>query len=101
MRRSSEWHSFEWASAGLLALSAGLLGLCAAALLSYLPALTNPANTSTVTKYQSETEAALAGLREQQALTNSKLEAIRDELRALNEKAAGAANLAPPPQSTP
>ena len=31
-----------------------------------------------------------------QALTNSKLAAIRDELRALNQKAAGAASVAPP-----
>jgi hypothetical protein len=49
-----------------------------------------------VTKYPAETEAALSGLKEEQALTNSKLDAIRDELRALNQKAAGAASVVLP-----
>jgi hypothetical protein len=64
-----------------------------------LPAVsTTPSNSSSVTKYQAETE-AMSGLKEQQALTNSKLDSIRDELRALNQKAAGEASVAPP--STP
>jgi hypothetical protein len=53
------------------------------------------------TKNHAETDAVLSGLKEQQALTNSKLDAIQNELRALNQKAAGAANVTPPPQATP
>ena len=66
-----------------------------------LSASQHDSNGSNVTKYQTETEAALSGLEEQQALTNSKLDAIRDELRALNQKAAGAASVTPPSQATP
>jgi hypothetical protein len=95
------WNSFEWVVTGLLAICAALLVLCVALMWSYLPADRRTAASSTATKYQAETEAALTGLKEQQTLTNSKLDAIRDELRALNEKAAGAANLTPPSQTTP
>jgi hypothetical protein len=64
---------------------------------SYLPTTSTTANnSSSVTKDQAETEAILSGLKEQQFLTNSKLDAIRDELHALNQKAAGAASTAPP-----
>ena len=95
------WNSFEWAVTGLLAICAALLGLCIALMWSYLPAITTTATSSTATKNQGETKAALFGLKEEQALTNSKLDAIQDELRALNQKAAGAANVTPPPQATP
>jgi hypothetical protein len=95
------WNSFEWAVTGLLAICAALLGLCVALMWSYLPAITTTATTSTSTKNLGETEAALSGLKEQQAITNSKLDAIRDELRALNQKAAGAASVTPPSQATP
>jgi Flp pilus assembly protein TadB len=97
MRRSEEhvgWRSFEWAVTALLTICAALLAVCAALMWSYLPAVsTTPNNSSSVTKYQAETEAMS---KEQQALTNSKLDSIRDELRALNQKAAGAASVAPP-----
>jgi hypothetical protein len=103
MRRTGEpvgWRSFEWAVTALLTICAALLALCAALMWSNLPAISiTPNNSSAVTKDQAETEAAFSGLKEQQALTNSKLDAIRDELRALNQKAAGEASLAPP--STP
>jgi hypothetical protein len=95
------WNSFEWAVTGLLAICAALLGFCVALMWFYLPASTTTTNGSNVTKYQTETEAALSGLEEQQALTNSKLDAIRDELRALNQKAAGAASVTPPSQAPP
>jgi hypothetical protein len=95
------WNSFEWAVTGLLAICAALLGICVALMWSYLPAITTTATSSTATKNQAETEGALSGLKEQQALTNSKLDAIRDELRALNQKAAGAASVTPPPQAKP
>jgi len=66
-----------------------------------LPAITTTATSSTSTKNHAETDAVLSGLKEQQALTNSKLDAIQNELRALNQKAADAANVTPPPQATP
>jgi len=99
MRRSEEpfgLRFFEWSVTALLVISAALLAVCAALMWSYLPAISTTANSSNVTKYPAETEGALSGLKEQQALTNSKLDAIRDELRALNQKAAGAASVAPP-----
>ena len=94
-------HWFELAVTLLLAICAFLLGVCAALMRSYLPAITESAKSSIVTKQQAENEAALSELRKQQALANTKLDAIRDELRALNEKAAGAARVTPPSQSTP
>jgi hypothetical protein len=67
---------------------------------SYLPATSTTANnSSSMTKDQGATQAALSALEEQQVLTNLKLDAIREELRALNQKAAGAASTVPP--STP
>src|SRR5262249_40174472 len=98
MRRSEEpvgWRSFEWSVTALLGICAALLAVCAALMWSYLPTIST-ANSSNVTKYPAETEAAQSGLKEQQAITNSKLDAIREELRALNQKAAGAASVAPP-----
>jgi hypothetical protein len=92
----SRWNSFEWAVTGLLAICATLLAFGVALLWSYSPPSPTIPATSTATKNQAETEGALVGLKEQQALTNSKLDAIRDELRALNQKAAGAASVTPP-----
>jgi hypothetical protein len=98
---SPRWKPFEWAVTGLLAICAALLGFCVAMMWSYLPAITTTATSSASTKNHAETDAVLSGLKEQQALTNSKLDAIQNELRALNQKAAGAANVTPPPQATP
>jgi hypothetical protein len=96
------WNSFEWAVTGLLAVCAALLVLGVALIWSHLPDSTAPMNgSSNATKPSAETEPALSALKEQQTLTNSKLDAIKDELRALNEKAAGAANLTPPSQTIP
>jgi hypothetical protein len=77
------WSSFEWAVTGLLAICVALLGFCIALVWSYLPAITTTTTSSTATKNQAETEASLSGLKEQQALTNSKLDSITDELRPL------------------
>ena len=90
------WSSFEWAVTGLLAICAALLGFYVAMMWSYLPAITTTATSSASTKNHAETDAVLSGLKEQQALTNSKLDAIQNELRALNQKAAGAASVTPP-----
>jgi cell division septal protein FtsQ len=97
----SKWSSFEWAVTGLLAICAALLVLGVALIWSYLPDSSIPINGSTATKHSAETELALSALKEQQTLTNSKLDAIKDELHALNEKAARAANVTPPSQTTP
>jgi len=71
--------------------------VCVSLMWSYLPATSTTANTSSsLTKDQAEPEAGVSELKEQQVLTNSKLDAVRDELRALNQKAAGAASTAPP-----
>ena len=94
------WNSFEWAVTGLLAVWAALLVLGVALIWSHLPDSTAPIKGSS-NATSAETEPALSALKEQQTLTNSKLDAIKDELRALNEKAAGAANLTPPSQTTP
>ena len=98
----SKWSSFEWAVTGLLAICAALLVLGVALIWSHLPGSTAPINGSNnATKPAAETGPGLSALTEQQTLTNSKLDAIKDELRALNEKAAGAANVALPSQTTP
>ena len=96
----SKWSSFEWAITGLLAMCAALLVLGVGLIWSHLPDSTAPINGSSNTT-SAETEPSLSALKEQQTLTNSKLDAIKDELRALNEKAAGAANVALPSQTTP
>lgn len=96
MRQRVEWRSFEWAVTVLLTVCAALLALCAALIWSYPPAITDIPNSSAVTKNQAATGALLSELKQQQAITNLKLDSIRDELRALNDKAAGAASVAPP-----
>jgi hypothetical protein len=63
---------------------------------SYFRVIASGSNSSSVTKYESRIEAALSALQQQQALSNATLDAIRNELRDLNEKAGKAANVAPP-----
>jgi hypothetical protein len=98
MTRTGEpvgWRSFEWAVTALLTICAALLAVCASLMWSYLPATSTTANnSSSVTKDQTETEAVLSGLKEQQALTNSKLDAIRDA-RPKPESSRGCQHSAP------
>lgn len=102
VRETSKWSSFELAVTGLLAMCAALLVLGVAMIWSSLPDSKAPINDSdAATKPSAETDAAMSALKEQQTLTNSKLDAIKEELRALNEKAAGAANATLPSQTTP
>jgi hypothetical protein len=77
---------------GLLTISATLLGICAGLMWSYFPVMASGSNSSSVTKYESRIGAALSALQQQQALSNSALDAIRSELRGLNEKAGKAAD---------
>jgi hypothetical protein len=92
MRRakSGAWGPYEWG------ICAALLAICAALMWSYFPVMASGSNTSSVTKYESRIEAALSALQKQQALSNSALDAIRSELRDLNEKAGKAADVSPP-----
>ena len=102
VRETSKWSSFELAVTGLLAMCAALLVLGVAMIWSSLPDSKAPINDSdAATKPSAKTDAAMSALKEQQTLTNSKLDAIKEELRALNEKAAGAANVTLPSQTTP
>jgi hypothetical protein len=63
---------------------------------TYFPVMASGSNSSSVTKYDSRIEAALSALQQQQAVSNSALDAIRSELRDLNEKARNAADVTPP-----
>ena len=99
MRRANKlgaWSLYEWAVTSLLTVCAALLVICAALMWSYLPVIASASNSSSVTKYDSRIEAALLALQQQQALSNSALDAIRSELRDLNEKAGKAAEVTPP-----
>lgn len=77
---------------------ATLLGICAGLMWSYFPLMVSCSNSTSVSKYESRIEAALSSLQQQQALSNSALDAIRSELRELNEKAGKAADVTPPGQ---
>ena len=94
-KRSLAWGLYEWVMTGLLTVCASLLGICAGLMWSYFPVMASGSNTSSVTKYDSRIEAALSALQQQQALSNSALDAIRSELRDLNEKAGKAADVTP------
>jgi hypothetical protein len=96
--RPEAWHLYEWVMTGLLTVCATLLGISAALMWSYFPLLASGSNSTSVSKYESRIEAALSGLQQQQAASNSALDAIRSELRALNEKAGNAADVKPPGQ---
>ena len=92
-KRSLTWGLYEWVMTGLLTVCASLLGICAGLMWSYFPVMVSGSNTSSVTKYDSRIEAALSAIQQQQALSNSALDAISSELRDLNEKAGKAALL--------
>jgi predicted negative regulator of RcsB-dependent stress response len=96
VNRPGAWHLYEWVMTGLLTVCATLLGVSAALMWSYFPVMASASNSSSVTKYESRIEAALSALQQQQAASNSALEAIRSELRDLNEKAGKATEVTPP-----
>ena len=95
--KGGAWSLYEWVVVALLGICAALLVACTALMRSYFPVIASGSNSTRVTKYESRIDAALAALQQQQALSNTTLEAIRNELHALNEKAGTAANVAPPP----
>jgi hypothetical protein len=96
IKEAARWGLFEWIVTLLLTACAALLGACALLAWLYLPAISENINSSVVTKKEIETGSALLAFKEQQALSNLKLDAIRDELHALNEKAASASSVTPP-----
>ena len=71
-----------------------LLAACAVLAWLYLPAVSG--DSSVVAKNEMETGSAILSFKEQQVLSNLKLDAIRNELHALNEKAASASGVIPP-----
>jgi hypothetical protein len=98
MRHTKEvarWGIFEWIVTLLLTTCAALLAACAVLAWVYLPAVSAESNSSVVAKNEMETSAILS-FKEQQVLSNLKLDAIRNELHALNEKAASASGVIPP-----
>jgi hypothetical protein len=97
-KRSGAWGLYEWVITALLTMSATLLGICAGLMWSYFPLMASGSNSTSVSKYESRIEAALSALQQQQAVSNSALDAIRSELRDLNEKAGKAADVTPPGQ---
>jgi predicted negative regulator of RcsB-dependent stress response len=94
--RAGAWGLYEWVMTGLLTVCATLLGISAVLMWTYFPVMASGSNSSSVTKYESRIEAALSALQQQQAFSNSALDAIRSELRALNDKAGKAAEVTPP-----
>ena len=99
------WGLFERAVTLLLAACMTLLAAQAALTWFYVSAISRDINV--VTTNQAETARALLAMKEQQAAANtsfdavrhelsSNLSAVRDELRALNEKASIAAGVTPP-----
>jgi hypothetical protein len=95
IKESVAWGVFEWALTPLLAACAGMLIMCSALLWTYLGALRADIN-NLVARNQVEIGRALLAVKEQQVLSNSKLDAVRDELHALNEKAAIAGRVTAP-----
>jgi hypothetical protein len=99
MRRGKSrgaWGLYEWVMTGLLTVCAALLGISATLMWFYFPVMASGSNSSSVTKYEGRIEAVLSALQQQQALSNSALDAIKSELRDLNEKAGKAADVTPP-----
>ena len=99
MRHTKEvaggWGIFEWIVTLMLTTCAALLAACAVLAWLYLPAV-GEINSSVVAKNEMETGSAILSFKEQQVLSNLKLDAIRNELQALNEKAASASGVMPP-----
>jgi hypothetical protein len=90
---------FAWVVTLLLTACTGLLATCTALMWMYVSALKDSSNV--VTANQIEIGRALLVLKEQQIISNSKLDLIREELHALNEKASIAADVKPPADSAP
>ena len=95
-QEAARWGLFEWIVTLLLTTCAALLCACAVLAWLYLSAISGNINSSVVAKNEIETGSALLAVKEQQVLSNLKLDAIRDELHALNEKAASASSVTPP-----
>src|SRR5687767_14786734 len=92
---AARWGIFQWIVTLLLTMCAALLGACALLAWLFLSALRGDINSSVVTKSELEMRSTLLALKEQQVLSNFKLDAIKAELQALNEKAAGVSGVTP------
>ena len=95
-KEAARWGLFEWLVTFLLTTSTALLGACVLLGWLYLPVVSRDTNSSAKAKNEMEIGSALSAFKEQQVLSNSKLDAIKNELHALNDKAVGASDLTPP-----
>ena len=100
-KEAARWGLFEWLVTFLLTTSTALLGACVLLGWLYLPVVSRDTNSSAKAKNEMEIGSALSAFKEQQVLSNSKLDAIKNELHALNDKAVGASDLTPPSQTAP
>jgi hypothetical protein len=86
---AARWGLFQWV---VTAANDAFLGVWAL-LPALLSAFRGDINSSVVAKNELEIRSTLLALKEQQVLSNLKLDAIKAELQALNEKAAGVSGL--------
>ena len=105
-----EWGMYQWAVSTLLALCALMLTACVALTWSYLSAISR--DLDILNANLSVSGGPLLAIKEQQAAANTRLDAIRgelssnlnaitEELRALNEKASVATDVSPPANNIP
>ena len=103
------WGVYRWALITLLALCALMLTACVAMTWSYLSAIDR--DLDILTARHSESAGPWLAIKEEQAAANTRLDALRgelssnlnaitEELRALNEKASVATDITPPAKSS-
>jgi hypothetical protein len=100
-KEAARWRLFEWIVTLLLAMSTALLGACALLAWLHLSAVSRDTNSSVMAKNEMDIGSALSAFKEQQVLSNAKLDAIKNELHALNDKAVSASSLTLPSQISP
>ena len=96
---AARWGLFQWVVTLLLTTCTVFLGVWAL-LPALLSAFRGDINSSVVAKNELEIRSTLLALKEQQVLSNLKLDAIKAELQALNEKAAGVSGVTLPKASS-
>jgi hypothetical protein len=97
----AQWGLFEWLVTFLLTASTALLGACVLLGWLQLSVVSRDTNSSAKAKNEMEIGSTLSAFKEQQVLSNAKLDAIKNELQALNDKAVSASDLTPPSQTVP
>ena len=95
-KEAARWGLFERTVILLLTMNTALLGACALLAWLHLSAVSRDTNSSVMAKNEMDIGSALSALKEQQVLSNAKLDPIKNELHALNDKAVSASSLTPP-----